>query len=96
MKTKDLIIDEGGEGKIVEEIGEVFPNVRVAVLAKTFIIEAINLGDLTRFVIATKDGDALGISYLQSHKESNSLNGIIAAIDIIAFEQDTLVEVKVT
>jgi len=47
VEAEDLVIDEGGEGEIIEEISEVFPNIRVPVLSKTFIVEAIHLCDLT-------------------------------------------------
>jgi len=47
VEAEDLVIDEGGGGEIIEEISEVFPNIRVPVLSKTFIVEAIHLCDLT-------------------------------------------------
>jgi hypothetical protein len=33
VQTEDLVLNEGGEGKIVEEVGEVFPNIGVAVFS---------------------------------------------------------------
>jgi hypothetical protein len=53
VKAEDLIIDEGGKGEIVEQIGEVLPDIRVAILSKTFVVEAVNLRDLTGFVVTT-------------------------------------------
>lgn len=67
MEAKDLIVDKSGQGKIVEEVGEVLPYIRVAVLSKAFVIEAIDLRDLAGFVVSTEDCDSLGISNLESN-----------------------------
>jgi hypothetical protein len=83
MEAENLIVDESGKREVVEEICEVFPHVCVAIFPETFIVEAIDLGDLTRFVIATEDCDALRISDFESNEESNSFNGIISPIHII-------------
>lgn len=69
METEDLIVNKGCEGKVVEEVGEVFPNVCVAVLSKTFIVETVDLGDLSGFMISSKDGDSGWISDLESDKK---------------------------
>ena len=47
----DLGLDEGGEGKVVEQVGEVAPDVGVTVFAETLVVEAVYLGDLARLVI---------------------------------------------
>lgn len=53
VEAEDLVVDEGGEGEVVEQIGEVLPHVCVSVFAEAFIIEAVHLSDLARFVVAT-------------------------------------------
>jgi|JI6StandDraft_1071083.scaffolds.fasta_scaffold13254_7 hypothetical protein len=45
MKTKYLVLNDGSQWKIVEEIHEHLPYVFIAVLPLTFIIEAIYFGD---------------------------------------------------
>lgn len=47
VKAEDLIVDESGEGKVVEQICEVFPNIGVAIFTQTFVVEAIDLCDLS-------------------------------------------------
>jgi len=66
VETEDLVVDEGGEREEIEEVGEVLPHVRVAVLSQALVVEAVHLSDLTRFVVPAKDGDALGVSDLES------------------------------
>lgn len=63
MKAEDLVVDEGGEGKVIEEIGEVLPNVCISVFSKALVVKTVNLGNLTRFVVTTEDSDSLWVSY---------------------------------
>jgi len=50
----------GGNGEEVEHGGAVLPDVGVAVLLLALVVEAIDLGNLTRFVVSTKQGHLLG------------------------------------
>jgi hypothetical protein len=84
VEAEDLVVDEGGEGEVVEEIGEVLPYIGVAIFAETLIIEPVDLCDLAGFVVATEDGDTLRISNFEGYEKSDSLNGIVASINIIA------------
>lgn len=47
VEAEDLIVDKGGKGEVVEEICKVFPDIGIAVLAQTLVVEAIDLSDLT-------------------------------------------------
>lgn len=62
VKTEDLILDQGGERQEIEKIGEVLPDIRISVFPEALVVKAVDLGDLTRLVIASQDGDALGVS----------------------------------
>lgn len=46
MKAEDLVVDEGREWKVVEEVGEVLPNIRISIFSKAFVVEAIDLRNL--------------------------------------------------
>lgn len=85
METEDLVVDQGRQGKVIEEVCEVLPDVRVAILSQAFIVKAIDLGDLTRLVVATEDGDALWVSDLEGDKESDSLDGKVTSINIVTW-----------
>lgn len=84
VEAEDLVVDKGGKGKVVEEVGEVLPYVRVAIFSEAFIVEPVDLGDLARFMVATKDGDALRVSDFEGYEESDGLNGIVTSINIVA------------
>jgi hypothetical protein len=85
VEAEDLVVDEGGKGEVVEEVCKVFPYIRVAIFSQTFVVETVDLRDLTGFVVATEDCDALGVSNFESNEESDGFNGIVASINIIAF-----------
>ena len=56
VQTEDLVVDQSGKRQIVEQICEVFPDVRVTVLAQALVVEAVDLGDLAGLVVTTEDG----------------------------------------
>jgi len=87
METEDFVFDEGGEGEVVEEVGEEFPDVGGAIFSQTLIIKTINLGDLPAFVVPSKNGNAMWKSNLQRHKKRNCFHGKITSIDIISHEK---------
>ena len=74
MQTEDLVVDERGERKIVEKVGEVFPHVGIAVFAQALVVEAVHLGDLAGFVVSTEDGNTLRVADLQADQEGHRLN----------------------
>lgn len=82
-----LFIDECCEGEIVEEICKVFPDVCVAVLPQTFIVESVYLCDLSRLVISSKNRDTIAVTNFQGHEKSDCLDGVVPAIDIVSHEK---------
>jgi hypothetical protein len=84
VEAEDLIVDKGGKRKVIEEIGEVFPDICVTILSKALVIETINLSDLTGFVIATENCDSGGVSDFESNKERDSFYRVVTSIDIIS------------
>lgn len=85
VETEDLVVDQGSQGKVVEEVGEVFPHVGVAILAQALVVESINLCDLARLVVATENGNTLGVSDLERDKQSHCLDRVVTTIDIVTY-----------
>lgn len=83
MKAEDLILNESGKRKEIEEVGEIFPDVSVAVFSEAFIIKSIDLCNLAGLVISSKDGDTLGVTDLKANKEGNRFDGVVTAVDIV-------------
>ena len=82
-----MVFNEGGEGEVVEEVGEVSPNVGVAVLSQALVIEAVHLRDLSGFVVSAEDSDTVSETQLECYEEGDSLDRVIASIDVVAHEE---------
>lgn len=59
----------------------------MTIFAQTLIIEAVNLGDLARLVVATQNRDAVRIAHLQCNEKSDRLDTVMTAVDVISHEQ---------
>lgn len=53
MDTEDFAVDNGGEGEEIKDLTAGLPDAGVAVFGLAFFVEAVDLGDLTGFVVAT-------------------------------------------
>ena len=84
MEAEDLVVDEGSEGEVIEEVGEILPDVGVAVLAEAFVVEAVDLGDLAGFVVAAEDGDARWVADFEGDEEGDGFDGVVAAVYVVA------------
>ena len=62
MYAEHTPIDDGGKGKKVEDLASGFPDGGIAVLLHAFFVEAVDLGDLARLVVAADEGDAVGVT----------------------------------
>lgn len=53
METENLVLNDCSQWQIVKKISEEFPNVCIAILAHTFVVESVNLCDLTALVVTS-------------------------------------------
>lgn len=53
MDAEYLVVDHDGQGEEVEHIGEIVPDIGVAVFAVTFSVKAIGLCYASGFVVAS-------------------------------------------
>ena len=65
VQAEDLSVHEGRERQVVKQVGEVFPDVSVAIFPEAFVVETVDLGDLAGFVVATEDRDTLAETNLE-------------------------------
>lgn len=70
MHAEYFAIDDGGQGKEVEYLTAALPHGCVAVFLLAFFVEAVDLRDLARFVVASDEGDLVGVSV---HHEASAL-----------------------
>lgn len=65
MNSQDSAVHYSCQGQVVEYFTAVSPYVAIAVLAHAFVIEAVDLCDLTRLVVASNQGDSIRVSDFQ-------------------------------
>ena len=82
-----LVVNEGSEGQEIEEIREEPPDVGIPVFPQAFVVEAVHLCDLSRFVVSSQDGNAIAIAELHGHEQSDGLYGVVASVDIVTHEE---------
>ena len=60
----DLVLDESCEGEVIEQVGEVPPDIGVSVFSETLIVESIYLSNLSGLVVATEDRYTIAVAKL--------------------------------
>ena len=63
------------------------PHIGIAVLSRTFGIEAIGLGDAARLMVAADQMHTIWVSQFQTDKERYSFDAEHATVDVVAEEQ---------
>lgn len=87
MKAEDLVLNERGEGEVIEKVGEVSPHVGVAIFAQALVVEAVDLCDLAGFVVSSEDRDPLGVADFKADKKGHGLDGVVTPIDVVTCNQ---------
>lgn len=87
MHTKYLIIDQSSQGQVIEYLSTVFPDIQRAVLPETLVVEAVDLGDLSAFVVASQEGDSRLIAYFEGEQEDKGLYAVETPVDKISHEE---------
>lgn len=85
VDAEDLVVDDAGEGEVVEHVGEVMPDGGVAVFATTFGIEAVGLSDSSGLVVAADEMNAMGIAKFETDQKRDGLYTKEAAINVVAY-----------
>ena len=63
MKAEDGLVNHGRERQVVKELGELAPHVGIAVLPEALVVEAVDLRDLARLVVASQNSDAVRVAH---------------------------------
>lgn len=62
MYAEYLIVDDNTEREEVKHVGEVVPDISIAVLPRTLGVKAVGLRNSSRLVVASNQMDAVGVS----------------------------------
>lgn len=83
VDAEDLVVDHHAQGEEVEHVGEVVPDVGVAVFPDALGVEAIGLCDASGFVVPANQMHTLGVSQFQADKERYRFHAEQAAIHVV-------------
>jgi hypothetical protein len=87
MEAEDSVVDNSCERKVVEQLSEVNPDIGVTVLPQALVIETVDLGDLTDFMVTSENSQSVLEAHLQSNEQRYGLDRVVATINIISHEQ---------
>ena len=65
VHAQDRVVNESRNGHIVEQVAANTPRVRIAVLGHALIVKSVDLSDLTRFVVASQEHNAIRVFGLE-------------------------------
>lgn len=86
VHSEDLLVDDGGDGQAVEAVGEGLPQLDV-VATLALIVEAVDAVDGGTFVVSAENEKVLGVLYLVRKEQAYGLEGLLAAVNVVAKEQ---------
>ena len=72
------------EREVVENFATVPPDIGGAVLALAFVVEPINLRNLSRLMVASDESDTIRVPYFVCEEQEEGLDGVVAAVDEVA------------
>lgn len=64
MHTEDFVINQCRKAEVIENFGAIPPHIHGSIFPQTFIIESINLCDLSAFMISSNQCDAIWVAHL--------------------------------
>ena len=85
MHAEHATIHDRAKRKVVKDFAAPPPHIRRAVLALALVVEAVDLRNLPRFMVAADERNAVRIPDLEREEEQEGFDAIEAAVDEIAY-----------
>lgn len=74
MDAEDLVVDNDAKSEKIEHIGEIMPDVCIAILSGALGVEAIRLCDTSGLMVSADQVHSVRVSQLQTNKERNGFD----------------------
>ena len=74
MHTENFIVDDGCKCQVIEDVRAIAPNIYTAVFSEAFIVEAINLSNLSALVISSDQSNTLWVTHLKGQQKEEGLH----------------------
>lgn len=86
MHCENLLVNDGRNRQAVEAVGESLPQLNV-VPPLALIVETVDAVDGSALVVTAKDEEVLRVLDLVGQKQADSLEGLLAAVDVVTEEK---------
>lgn len=87
VDTENLVVDDCRQAQVVEDLRAVSPHIYRAILLQALVIESVHLSNLSRLMVSTNQGNAIGVSHFQCQKQQKGLNTIVSSINEVSKEE---------
>lgn len=84
MHAKHPPVHNRPQTQVIKHVTAIPPDVYAPVFALTFVVEAVDLGDLAGFVITPDEGYPVGVADFEEEKEEEGFDRVEAAIHKVA------------
>ena len=86
MHGENLLVDDSGDRKAVEAIGECLPQLDV-VATLALVVEAIDSVDRGALVVTSEDEEVFGVLDLVGKEQANGLKRLLTSVDVVTEEE---------
>ena len=83
---KNLLVDDSGDRKAVEAIGECLPQLDI-VATLALVVEAIDSVDRSALVVTSEDEEVFGVLDLVGKEQANGLKRLLTSVDVVTEEE---------
>jgi hypothetical protein len=83
---ENLLVDDSGDRKAVEAIGERLPKLYV-VATLALVVEAIDSVDRGALVVTSEDEEVFGVLDLVGKEQANGLKRLLTSVDVVTEEE---------
>lgn len=84
MNTKNLVVNDGCEGKIGEYFYDLFPRPVVSILFGDLVIEPIDSGERTGLMVASEHNYLMRVEAFEAEQIANGFDGVIPSVYIVS------------
>ena len=84
VDAKDATIHDGTQRQIIKYLTTPAPYVAAPILALTFVVKPVNLGDLPRLVVSTDERYAIRVSHFERQKKKEGFDAVEPSIYKVA------------
>jgi hypothetical protein len=86
MNAENSPINHSSQTQMIKDLATIPPDVDTPVFPLTLVVKTVNLSDMSRFMIATDEGDAVRVSDFEDEQEEECFDRVEATVDKVTWE----------